>query len=336
MGDQTFETTSTVARWAADEGSAAARYRADRVREFAPLATLIVLTIVVAFFSPTFVQKRSLLVLADAVAPLLLLALGQTAIILMGCIDLSLTAIAAMASIAAATLLPYLGGWAVPAGVLVGTACGLINGLIYTRARIPSFITTLGTLGLWTGVGLSVTNAQPVFLGMETGAFNWIVGGSLGFPNTAWIALVAIAVCFVILRFTPLGRYIYAIGVGEAATWLSGVPVDRYKVLAFGLAGTCAGLAGIVLAAQLYAGGPDIARNLLLPAVAAVIVGGTAITGGVGGVMRTFVGSLIIIVARIGMDAAGVDVYAQQLVYGAIVILAVTLTIDRSKVLVIK
>lgn len=333
MGDQGLE--ATTGRPAAGTRAAPGQ-RWGRAREFAPLATLAVLTVAVALFSPTFVQQRSLLVLADAVAPLLLLALGQTAIILMGCIDLSLTAIAAMASIAAAMLTPQLGNWAVPVGLLVGTACGVINGLVYTRARIPSFIATLGTLGLWTGVGLSLTNAQPVFLGMEAGVFDWIVGSTLGFPNTAWIALAALAACFVILRYTPLGRYIYAIGIGEAATWLSGVPVDRYKVMAFGLAGTCAGLAGIELAAQLYAGGPDIGRNLLLPTVAAVIVGGTAITGGIGGVMRTLVGALIIIVARIGMDAAGVDVYAQQLVYGAIVIIAVTLTIDRSKVVVIK
>jgi len=333
MGGHTVETGA--ARAAIDTGPASRDWK-SRAREFAPLATLVALTIAVAAFSPSFVQPRSLLVLADAVAPLLLLAIGQTAIILMGCIDLSLTAIAAMSSIAAAMLLPQLGGWAVPVGILVGAACGLINGLIYTRARIPSFIATLGTLGLWTGVSLSITNAQPVYLGMDTSVFDWIVGSSLGFPNTAWIALATLVASFVILRYTPLGRYVYAIGVGEAATWLSGVPVDRYKVLAFGLAGTCAGLAGIELSAQLYAGGPDIARNLLLPAVAAVIVGGTAITGGIGGVMRTLVGSLIIVVARIGMDAAGVDIFAQQLVYGAIVIVAVALTIDRSKVLVIK
>ena len=158
----------------------------------------------------------------------------------------------------------------------------------------------------------------------------------LGFPNTAWTGLVMLATSFVVLRYTALGRYIYAIGIGEQATWLSGVPVQRYKLLAFTLAGFCAGLAGVVLVAQLRSGAPSLADSLLLPAIASVIVGGTAITGGIGGVARTLIGALIIIVARVGMDSAGVDVFAQQMVYGLIVIIAVTLTIDRSKIAMVK
>ena len=307
------------------------------LRDLAPMLTLVVLTLIVAAREPAFVSKRNLLNVADASAPLFLLALGETAIILMGSIDLSLHTIASLSSVLAAMWIDELGPFAAPAGVLVGTACGLINGILYTRLQIPSFITTLGTFGLWKGIALATSNAQPVPIPFRIGGpFGWLKGDSLGFPNTAWTGLVMLATSFVVLRYTALGRYIYAIGIGEQATWLSGVPVQRYKLLAFTLAGFCAGLAGVVLVAQLRSGAPSLADSLLLPAIASVIVGGTAITGGIGGVARTLIGALIIIVARVGMDSAGVDVFAQQMVYGLIVIIAVTLTIDRSKIAMVK
>ena len=311
--------------------------RGGWLRDLAPVLTLVVLTTIVAAREPAFVSERNLLNVADASAPLFLLALGETVIVLMGSIDLSLHTIASLSSVLAALWIDQLGPFAAPAGVLVGTACGFINGLLYTRLRIPSFITTLGTFGLWKGIALTISNAQPVPIPTKIGgSFGWLKGDSLGFPNTAWTGLAMLAVTFVILRHTALGRYIYAIGIGEQATWLSGVPVQRYKLSAFIFAGFCAGLAGVVLVAQLRSGGPSLADSLLLPAIAAVIVGGTAITGGIGGVARTLVGALIIIVARVGMDSAGVDVFAQQMVYGVIVIVAVTLTIDRSKIAMVK
>jgi len=302
----------------------------------APISTLVALTLIVAAFSPSFITPRSLVITADAAAPILLLALAETVVILMGSIDLSVHAVASLSSVAAAMLIDDTWLFAAPIGIAVGVGCGLVNGLVYTLARIPSFIATLGTLGLWTGTSLTITGARTVPVGERAGLIDWLGEDTLGFPNTALLGVLTLLIVFVILRFTPLGRYVYAIGIGEAATWLSGVPVQRYKVLAFALAGGCAGLAGVVITAQLSSGGPSVANNLLLPAIAAVIVGGTAITGGVGGVLRTAIGALIIIVARIGMDAAGVDIFAQQVVYGAIVILAVTLTIDRSKILMVK
>jgi len=302
----------------------------------APLATLLALMLAVSVVTPEFVSPRSLVIQADATAPLLLLALGETMVILMGSIDLSLHAVASLSSVAAAMLLGSTGVFAAPLGVAAGTLCGLVNGLVYTRCRIPSFIATLGTLGLWTGTSLTVTGARPIPIGLNAGLIDWIGSKTLGVPNTALIGLTMLVVSFVVLRHTALGRYIYAIGVGETATWLSGVAVQRYKLFAFTLAGLCAGLAGVVLAAQLSSGGPSLASTLLLPSVAAVIIGGTAITGGVGGVLRTLVGALIITVVRVGMDATGVDVFAQQVVYGAIVILAVALTIDRSKIVTMK
>ncbi len=326
------EPTAAGRRWHA-VGTSVRRWRTGYA---APVLTLVALTLVVAVFSPSFITPRSLAITADAVAPILLLALAETIVILMGSIDLSVHAIASLASVAAAMLLDDQWLLAAPLAVAVGVLCGVINGTLYAVVRIPSFIATLGTLGLWTGLSLTITDARTVPIRGRAGLLDWLGERTLGFPNSALLALIVLAALFVVLRSTSLGRYVYAIGMGEPATWLSGVPVRRYKVMAFALAGGCAGLAGVVLAAQLSSGGPSVANNLLLPAIAAVIVGGTAITGGVGGVLRTSIGATIIIIARIGMDAVGVDIFAQQVVYGLIVILAVTLTIDRSKIAVIK
>src|SRR5215217_3471090 len=333
-----MELNSTAGPPATAAGSLGLRLvRGGWLRDLAPVLTLVILTLIVATREPAFVSERNLLNVADASAPLFLLALGETLIILMGSIDLSLHTIASLSSVLAALWIDQLGPFAAPAGVLIGTACGFINGLLYTRLRIPSFITTLGTFGLWKGIALTISNAQPVPIPSKIGGpFGGLKGDSLGFPNTAWTGLTMLAVTFIILRHTALGRYIYAIGIGEQATWLSGVPVQKYRLFLSALAGFCAGLAGVVFVAKLRGGGPSLADSLLHPATAAVIVGGTAITGGVGGVARTLIGSLIIIVARVGMDSAGVDVFAQQMVYGAIVIVAVTLTIDRSKIAMVK
>ena len=135
---------------------------------------------------------------------------------------------------------------------------------------------------------------------------------------------------------TRFGRYSAAIGAGEAAAYASGVKVGRQKVLALTLSGAFAGLAGVVLAGRLSSGSPTLANELRPPAIAAVVVGGTAITGGVGSIWRTLVGALIISVVRIGMTFVGVNIFAQQIVFGVVLMMAVAITIDRSKIPIVK
>ena len=144
------------------------------------------------------------------------------------------------------------------------------------------------------------------------------------------------SVAHIVQSRTRFGRYSAAIGAGEAAAYASGVKVDRQKILAFVLSGAFAGLAGVILAGRLASGSPTLANELLLPAIAAVVVGGTAITGGVGSIWRTLIGALIISVVRIGMTFVGVNIFAQQIVFGVVLILAVAITIDRSKIPIVK
>ena len=155
-------------------------------------------------------------------------------------------------------------------------------------------------------------------------------------PNVIVIGLVVLVVAHILQSHTRFGRYSAAIGAGEPAAYASGVKVDRQKVIAFVLSAGFAALAGVVLAGRLASGSPTLAAELLLPSIAAVVVGGTAITGGVGSIWRTLVGALIISVVRIGMTFLGVNIFAQNIVFGAVLIAAVAITIDRSKIPIVK
>ena len=165
---------------------------------------------------------------------------------------------------------------------------------------------------------------------------SWITGKTLGLPNELIIAAIVLAFGLFLQHFTPFGRYSKAIGSGEAATHASGVNVRRTKVIAFVVCGALAGLTGVMLAGRLSSGGPRIADAFLLPAIASVVVGGTSISGGVGSIWRTVVGAMIVSVIRTGMNFVGVDVFAQQIFFGSVLIVAVAATIDRSKMPIIK
>ena len=165
---------------------------------------------------------------------------------------------------------------------------------------------------------------------------DWITGKALGIPNVIVVGLIVLVVAHVLQARTRFGRCSAAIGAGEPAAYASGVQVSQTKVIAFVLSSTFAALAGVVLAGRLASGSPTLAAELLLPSIAAVVVGGTAITGGVGSIWRTLIGALIISVVRIGMTFLGVDIFAQNIVFGVVLIAAVAITIDRTKIPIVK
>jgi ribose transport system permease protein len=236
-----------------------------------------------------------------------------------------------------ALCLPRFGYLGFAIATLVGTLAGILSGLAHVKLKIPSFIATLAIGGIAAGTALIISDAQAITMGVDERAYlGWITGDSFGLPHEVIIGAVVLACGLFVQRYTAFGRYSEAIGAGEPAAHASGVKVDRYKIVAFALSGSFAGFAGVVLAGRLASGSPTLANELLLPAIAAVIVGGTAITGGVGSVWRTLIGALIISVVRIGMTFVGVDIFAQQIVFGAVLILAVAATIDRSKIPIVK
>ncbi len=321
---------SSVQRWLGHGGS-------DTLRQIAPIATLLVLVALVGVIAPSFLSIPTLLTLAGDTATLFVLAAGVTFVIMLGGIDLSIESAASFCSVVVAMTLPAIGILSFPLGVLAGAMIGMVNGLIHTKLKIPSFIVTLAAMGVWSGLALVITEVKPIQIELKNAdMLTWISGRFLGMPNRVLIGIVVLLVCLFIQRYLPFGRFSSAIGAGEEATRSSGVNVDRYKILAFMMSGAMAGLAGVILSGVMSGGSARMADNLLLPTIASVIVGGTAITGGIGSVWRTVIGALIISVVRVGMQFIGVDVFAQQIVFGVMLVIAVAITIDRSKIPIVK
>jgi ribose transport system permease protein len=313
------------------------RLGADRLRQWLPLATLAVLVALVGVVQPVFLEPSTLLQLASDTAVLFILATGVTFVIMLGGIDLSIQSMASLASVVVALTVGRLGYGSFVLAVAIGVLAGLLSGLAHVRLKIPSFIATLAMGGVLFSAALVISKERSITLeDAERGYQTWITGSLIGVPNVIVTGLIVLVVGHILQSRTRFGRYSAAIGAGEPAAYASGVKVDRQKVLAFVLSAAFAALAGVILAGRLASGSPTLAAELLLPSIAAVVVGGTAITGGVGSIWRTLVGSLIISVVRIGMTFLGVNIFAQNIVFGAVLIAAVAITIDRSKIPIVK
>ena len=303
-----------------------------------PLIVLLLLVVAVSAIDSGFMAPRNLLVVTADTMTLFLMASGATFVIMTGGIDLSMQAVASMTSCIVAALLPALGFAAVPIALLAGAVFGLVNGLVTTKLRIPSFVATLAVSGVAISVAYLVSDARSVLIAAEDrdAYLAWAVGDLGPLQNEILVGLAVLIGLTLLSSLTTFGRYIRAIGSQERAVIASGIHADRIKILAFILSGMMSGLAGVVMAGRLGSGSPTLANEFLLPAIACIIVGGTAITGGVGSVWRTFIGALIIAVVRIGMTFIGVSVFAQQIVFGLILVAAVAITMDRSKVATVK
>jgi ribose transport system permease protein len=311
---------------------------ASIVRAFLPLIVLAALIGVVGAWDATFLSAANLLSVASDTMTLFLMASGVTIVIIIGGIDLSVQAVASMASCIVAAYLPKWGAATIVVALAAGAVAGWIGGLASTRLRIPSFIATLAVSGVVTSAAywFSDTRAINIPEGLSQTYLFWAVGVTLGVPREVWVGLFALAVLTFALDLTPFGRRVRAIGSQERAAIAAGLNVDRVKIAAFTVSGLMAALAGVVMSARLGSGSPVLANEFLLPAIACIIVGGTSITGGVGSIWRTFVGALILQVVRIGMTYMGVTVFAQQIVFGFILVAAVAVTMDRRKVLIVK
>lgn len=310
----------------------------EKLKEHLPLACLVALILLVGFIDNRFLSPANLLVVTADTMTLFLMAAGATFVIMTGGIDLSIQAVASMTSCIVAALLPSLGFAAVPIALLAGVVSGLICGVVTTYLRIPSFVATLAVSGVVTSVAYIASDTRSVLIAAtdRDSYLAWAVGEIGPIQNEILVGLAVLVALTLVHNLTPFGRMIRAIGSQERAVIASGIHADRIKILAFILSGGMAGVAGVVMAGRLGSGSPTLANEFLLPAIACIIVGGTAITGGVGSIWKTFIGALMIAVIRIGMTFIGVSVFAQQIVFGLILVVAVAVTIDRSKVATVK
>ncbi len=191
-------------------------------------------------------------------------------------------------------------------------------------------------MSIFSAIALVISDAGPIRV-IDRDATQWLNLYVAGYvPMSFVVAVVVVAAVSLALKLTPLESFVRATGYSESAARLAGTPVDAVKVAAFTISGACAGLAAVMLASRNFSGSPTMADNLLLPAVAAIVVGGTAITGGHGSLWRSLAGALVVTLLRVGLPIVGVPSAWEQILYGAIIVAAVALTLDRSKVLIIK
>jgi len=304
--------------------------RASSFRRIAPVAVLAALLSAIGAGNPSFLSFDNLGVLADESSVILLLATGQTLVILLGGIDLSTASLAGLASVLMALTLPSLGGAGVIGVLALTTVVGAFQGAVHVQAQMPSVVVTLAGQGMWSGLAMGIAHATiPVNAGYD--AVGWLGESSLRVPHSFAFALAVLAVLSACLHWLPFGRYLRAIGLNPRAALLCGIRVGRVKVLAFALSGLFSGLAGMQMVARTDSGNPTIADSLLLPSIVAVAIGGTAMMGGIGGLGRTLTGALIVTVLRVGIAATGFDPAYEPFVYGTLAVIGAALTVDRSQ-----
>jgi len=303
-----------------------------------PFAVVLVLIVAFSISTDAFLTFRNLTAVASQASILLLASTGATFVVLMGSIDLSVGAIVLLVGAVVVSVINALdlGLSAIAIGVLLGASLGLTNGIVFARGLIPSFVVTLGSLSVFSGIALELLQGRA--LQYNSSPFDELAIGQLvpHFPNVALIAIVLWAVMASVCFKTRFGRYMYVIGGGEAVARTSGVPVVRYKIYAFVLSGALAGVAGTLAVARVGAAGPTLGTDLLLNSLAAVVVGGTSLSGGVGGVHRTLLGVLIITILDDGLNLLSVNQYLQMIIKGTVVVAAVLASQDRSKVAIVK
>ncbi|TMJ35393.1 MAG: ABC transporter permease, partial [Alphaproteobacteria bacterium] len=264
-------------------------------RKWAPLAVLLALCILISLFNSNFLTLGNFIRLLNSASIPLILGMGATFIILMGSIDLSVEGIVALTAVIASLLVandftPYtIGLLTVPIAVITGGAMGLLNGMLHVKLRTPSFMTTLGVGFAGVGIAMAVLGGDTVRISDQT--FRFLSLGRIGgIPMAVWIAAASVAIAYVIQERTRLGRWLYAIGTDEMTARHAGIPIERTRIVIFTVAGLFYGLGGVLSAAQFGQGHALISQGRLFTTITAVVVGGTALSGGVGSVLNSVIG----------------------------------------------
>ena len=321
--------------------SQVARKRLVRKGRISPVYFTIGLLVVVGLLfylgNRNFLSLYNLNTIISFSAILLMVALGQMCTILVGGIDLSVGGLVSFISVVFILLIEPLGYLAYPACLLIGAIVGYINGSILTRIRIPSFIATLATGGILTSLAY-IVSPRPVNLSPANyGVVDSIVNGKLlNVSNVLYIGFAVLVLYYVILRFTSTGRNIFYVGSNIKMSWMSGISIVKTRNIAFILSGVGAAITGLLISSVRYGGDPMVGNAYVLNSIAAVVVGGTALTGGAGGVINTLFGAIFMSMLDNGMNVVGINQYFQQSILGAMVIVCVTLTFDRAKTPIVK
>ncbi len=296
-------------------------------------ASLVVLLIGFSIASPNFMQTSNMIAILQATSVNGVLAIAVTLVIITGGIDLSVGTMMTFCAVITGVVLTYAGMpliFGVAAALLTGAFCGFCSGSFVAKMKIPPFIATLGMMLILKGLSLVISGTRPIYFN-DTPGFSEISRGSLigqvipavPIPNGVLILFIVAAVTAYILNRTVLGRYCFALGSNEESVRLSGVNTDRWKIAIYALAGSIVGIAGLLIASRLNSAQPALGLGYELEAIAAVVIGGTSLSGGRGSILGSLIGALIMAVLTNGLRVLSVAQEWQTVVTGAIIILAV-------------
>lgn len=324
----------------------AAKIKAENQRErFMKWAPLLVLATLIISFSiargNAFASMSNLVAILNQWSIPLLVALGLTFVIMIGSIDLSIDGTVGMAGSIMSVLVlnsrnaNHYGIWGLIFAVLCSVLVGFLVGVIYVKFKIPSFMVSFCFMNICIGIAYLSYGGKPAVI-QDTFFKSLTKASFLGIPFITWVALIVLAICYYIQEFTAFGRHIYAVGTDETIPKAVGVNVNKVKIKVFTLAGFCFGIAGVVGAIRLGQGQAAIGNGLMFPAQAAVVIGGTSLSGGKGGVVNTIVGTLIMTVLENGLTMLGVNPYIKTGIQGVIILLAVILTIKHAATVISK
>ena len=306
------------------------REKSGILQRMGPFAGLILIVLILSIINSDFLTVGNIFNVLRQVSINALIAFGMTFVILTGGIDLSVGSIIALSSALAAGLMATgTNSWlAIGAGVLAGTLMGTLNGVVIAQGKVAPFIATLATMTIFRGLTLVYTQGKPI-TGLPD-AFGMIGRGYLfQIPLPVMWMLVAFGALYVILKFTPFGRHVFALGGNEEATRLSGINTNRVKILVYSTSGLLASISGIILTSRLNSAQPTAGISYELDAIAAVVLGGTSLSGGKGWIVGTLIGAMIIGILDNGLNLMNVSSFYQQVVKGGVILVAVLL--DRSK-----
>jgi ribose transport system permease protein len=295
---------------------------------------LLLLCIVATVLSPAFLNTFNLINIARQIALFGIVSIAMTFIILTAGIDLSVGSIVGVTAVVSALLLK--GGVPIPlvilAGLSVGAAMGAINGLGITVGRLPPFIMTLGMMVMGRGLAMTIADGHPITFPNASAEFAWLGQGYwLGLPVAVWIFAVIAAASYGVLRFTPFGRNVYAVGSNREAARLSGIDVGLTIFAVYVISGVLSALTALIFVSRLNVGEPVAGVGLELEAIAIAVIGGTSLFGGEGGVVGTVIGAAIFAVLANILNLVGVSPFTQQIVKGAIIVAAVLLEMQRRR-----
>jgi ribose transport system permease protein len=297
-----------------------------------PLIALVLAVILITFTTDRFMTAQNLMNVSLQVSAVAIAAIGGTMVILTGGIDLSPGSSVALTTCVLAVLVKLM-GLPLPLGILVvlvmGAAMGAVNGVLTAYGRIPTFIVTLATLSVYRGLAFLITEGTPIF-NISPGLDRVFYDRLFGIPLPFYYVMVLYVMTYVFLRHTSLGRAIYAVGGNESAARLSGIQVKRVRLAAFILAGFTASISGVLLAARLNSGSPNYGVGLELQAIAAAVIGGASLSGGIGNIVYTLFGALTVAVVQNGLNLNAVPAAWQNITLGLIIVLAVSLDMWRA------